>query len=182
MEFEYDLTTYMHPIVTKVAKQYIITLSELEQCAPKIIQLVGRHLIPVLQNAISDVYFINKKHAPGSLPKDQVYQSIHIGQKRAHPWEFKIFLDDSLVKAWVTQNGEPIYKIGGARDEWDDPFVTSFEEHWQLPLFGHIKEEAFMEYRVEQGMKQLEHNESFKQDVLKLCIQYAQKINNKGGR
>jgi hypothetical protein len=177
MEYTIDLSTYMRDNIQKVLyKDGISSIDQLRMCAPAIMTSIQKYFIPVLEQAIHDVYFINYKRRAGSLPEDVVIQSINFHTSATQPWLMTIFLDDTLVGNWLTSQYEPIKRIGGP-DEEGNPYVTNFQNHWRCPLFNRMTEEGFMENRLEKFARfEFQRNEVARDTIIQICRRQIQKL------
>ena len=148
---EINISPKMTAAITQISRTHKVPIEQLQERAPQIMDYIGQNIVPMLQEGVKRVYWQNSKHADGSLPVDEVCQSVTYTLSPNNPWGITLFLDDSLIHQWATKSGAPIYRIGGP-DESGNAEVHSFAEHWRLPIFG-IPEESYMERYARQEIQ-----------------------------
>ena len=139
-----------------ISTRYNCSDAQLKQIGRKFMPYLGDSLVPIFQQGVKVIYSKNMEHVVGSLPIEEVCNSLTYELDPNNAWKLHIFLDDSLVRHWVTKEGDPIYKLHStARDKNRE--VDSFEDHWRSPIEG-MQEEDYMDDSVKADVEAFIHS------------------------
>ena len=137
-----NIVELMRPIETTLVMKYHMSQGGLRDINKQIMSYIGDKIVPLFQQGIELVYDRNYERVPGSLPIEQVKDSVTYTIDVNHLWTIDVFWDDTLVEKWETAGGDPIYMYH-ANGRTVDKVVTTFQQHWRSPIRG-VTEEGYI--------------------------------------